>query len=70
MYSIEQAQKEYERLIETQRMSSLWFIRSEISTDILEPHAIMILDKIIEKSPRHIWIKAKKLKQWRLQNIK
>jgi len=66
----ESAQLELNKLIAENMTRALWFDKQKVSVDICAPEAQLVLDQIAVHAPRSTWMVVRKLKKWRLQNLK
>ena len=66
----EEARKEFQLLVETQRETSLWFAGSLAELDVMHPQALRVLDQIAVHCSREVWIRVRRLKKWLLQHTR
>lgn len=68
--STQTARAEFKKIIDEYRHSALWFFNDERDITLEHPVAGRVLDAIAQKAPRSTWITVRKLKKWRLRNLK
>jgi hypothetical protein len=68
--SVEEAQREFTALVESERERALWHLRPSLAVDILRPEADTILDSIARHGTRAVWVRVRGLKRWRLQHTR
>lgn len=70
LMTFEEAQEEFQRLLELQRGISLWFMGKSPGIDITHPLAGRLLDQIGSHCSRDIWIRVRRLKSWLSQTTR
>lgn len=68
--SYPEARREFVDLVRQEQTRALWFMRLPLTADIADKNADSILDHIAQKGDRSVWLRARRLKKWRLRNIK
>jgi hypothetical protein len=66
----QEAQRELDELIESQRARALWFLRPDIHVAITDPSAARVLSSLAQHGSREAWIRVRTLQRWRLQHTR